>query len=607
MQAGVGGQAPAGKAARQPRPGLLRRRLDQQRLVGLRPCVRRQRFGLRLAGAGGLPGRAQQMTAQLAQTGARQGIAGERDFGDALIGGQVRVHRRHRLAHGGGDVGVPGVADGARLGQHQAEQPAAVFQQGEFADVGMALIGRLHGLGLHVLAAGGDDEFLGAAGDEQIAAGIQPPQIAGAEPAVGGEGLLRLLRQVAVAREDVRAAYLDLAVRSDAHFHPRQRAADAAGAAHGRVDADERRGLGQAVADRHLPAQSAEFSRQLRFQRRAAAGQQPQFRGELLVQQVAEQCAAGVQPQAVECPRQGHEAAHQGGGRAAARRHPRLDAGQHGGIHARHPHHDRGFAFLQRPQHLRAGERLRQDQRQPQGKRRQQPQHEGIDMVQRQGQRHPVSGDEEAGGAQGLDLEDEIGVGQGHALGHAGGARGVEQDGGLPGRGFGQARSLGHDVPRGRYPLGEAMPALRCVRGGVEQPGRDAGRGAGQTRQLVRGGEHQAGAAVGQYMGQGFLRHLHVQGQRRRPGADGSQGSGDPFRAVRGVDRHRVARIEPRGQPGGQARDVSVQLGAGPGAGAFRGHDDERRPVAVTGHAVDQGHQGFIGGHGAFPVTRACL
>ena len=127
-----------------------------------------------------------------------------------------------------------------------------------FDDAGQRVDLLLDFLRIDVEAAG-DDEVLRAADDAQIAVRQQLAHVAGAEVAVGGELLARLLRHAPVAGEDVRPLDLDAAdlagraaasvVVDDAHRHAGKRRPDGAGDALAverirRVHA----GLGHAVA-----------------------------------------------------------------------------------------------------------------------------------------------------------------------------------------------------------------------------------------------------------------------------------------------------------------------------------------------------------------------
>ena len=126
-----------------------------------------------------------------------------------------------------------------------------------------------------------DDQLLAAAGDlEAPVVGVEPAEVAGAEPAVGGERLRRGLGALPVAREDLRAADEDLPVR------PRRGASRsrAAPSPRGRAAAGRRRvrdvepGLGAAVALERgaAPSHAATRSASAAEQRRRAGDREAQ-------------------------------------------------------------------------------------------------------------------------------------------------------------------------------------------------------------------------------------------------------------------------------------------------------------------------------------------
>src|SRR4051812_37268846 len=103
----------------------------------------------------------------------------------------------------------------------------------------------------------GDDEFLLAAGDAEVAVRVELADVTGVEPAVALERLLGGLRVVEVAGEHVVALQQDFAVVGDADGHTRDRSADGADLQRVRTVAGcAGRGLGEAVAlvDRHADA-----------------------------------------------------------------------------------------------------------------------------------------------------------------------------------------------------------------------------------------------------------------------------------------------------------------------------------------------------------------
>ena len=109
-----------------------------------------------------------------------------------------------------------------------------------------------------VLAAGGDDDLLLAAGDPQVAVLVELAEVAGVEPAVddrlGGRG-----RVVAVPAQTLTPCSEDLAVVRDPDAAAGQRLADRADLDPLRdVDRGRRGGLGEAVALEDGEADAAE-------------------------------------------------------------------------------------------------------------------------------------------------------------------------------------------------------------------------------------------------------------------------------------------------------------------------------------------------------------
>ena len=105
----------------------------------------------------------------------------------------------------------------------------------------------------HVLTAGGDNDFLLAAHNLQVAALIETSQVTGAEPAVLSERLSVLFRVLVVAANHAHATNQKLAVLSNIAFGTGDERADHTNLV--RVDAASRNrgaGLGQAVTLNHL-------------------------------------------------------------------------------------------------------------------------------------------------------------------------------------------------------------------------------------------------------------------------------------------------------------------------------------------------------------------
>src|SRR6185436_5151098 len=164
------------------------------------------------------------------------------------------------------------------VGDHQrGREVALVADHHHFRDERVALEPVLDGLGSDLLSARGDDEVLLAVGDDQEAVLVDDPYVAGVEPALGIDGLRRVLRLVEVALHDVRAAGQDLPVRGDPHLDAVERLAHRARLqVVGAVAGDHRAGLGEAVALEDDQAGGPEELRDLPGQGGAAGDEQPE-------------------------------------------------------------------------------------------------------------------------------------------------------------------------------------------------------------------------------------------------------------------------------------------------------------------------------------------
>ena len=149
----------------------------------------------------------------------------------------------------------------------------------------------LHRDGGDVLAAGGDDDVLLAAGYRKPAVLIERAEVAGLEPAVGGERFGGLLGEIVIAAEHVRAAHLHLAVVRDAHRRAGGGLADRADlvvvhACHRK----RRRGLRHTVSLDHRQADAGEEVRQIGAQRSPAARHIPDVRAECAANRAVHRC-----------------------------------------------------------------------------------------------------------------------------------------------------------------------------------------------------------------------------------------------------------------------------------------------------------------------------
>ena len=295
-------------------------------------------------------------------------------------------------------------------------------------------------VGEDVLAAGEHDQFLAAAADVQIAVRVELPEVAGAEKAVRGEGFGGRLGIVPVALEHVGAARLDLALpvrrlraflvsflgRRDAQLDALDR--DARGVepgAAGRVEGQDRRGLGQAIAGQHLPAEAFEAPGDLGVEPGAARGEQPERRPEAPVQrpeQAPPELPAEARPQRHRERQQTLEGRPHQPAREAA-----LDAGEHRLVEPRHRDHDRAAALGQRARDLGTGDAARQHHRGARGEPGQQPDRERIGVMQRQRQQRAIARPGQALLQQRPDVGRDVRVAERHPLGRAGGAGGVDE------------------------------------------------------------------------------------------------------------------------------------------------------------------------------------
>ena len=205
----------------------------------------------------------------------------------------------------------------------------------------------------------------------------------------------------------------------------------------------------------------------------------------------------------------------------------------------------------------------------------------------------------------GLHRRHEVGEGVHHALGRAGGARGVHDGGEFVARAHrvtGQRRGLGDDVVPGGVGLLGVVGRQRVAHAG--QAGGHAGFHAGPAVELAD--EQQLRAAVLQDLADGAGGQRGVQ--RHRDGAghpDGVVGH-QPVRGVLGQHRHPVARLDalglqPRGHAPGLVHDltpgVSGHLSRANGLGEGNAIGRAARPVVQALQRQLIGGDG--GGHGS--------
>ena len=193
-------------------------------------------------------------------------VGGQHPEGTDRLGpGDRAVRARHGPVQGGEHLRVGGGLNHVHCRQPVVAQPLGehLLVQGDergdeglpvpddehLADEWVAAQAVLELGGGDVLASGGDDELLLASGDAQVAVLVEGADVAGAEPAVGGEGLGGGRGVVVVGGEDSDTADLDLLVLTDADLVAADGRADGADLVEPvGVDADRADGLGQAVA-----------------------------------------------------------------------------------------------------------------------------------------------------------------------------------------------------------------------------------------------------------------------------------------------------------------------------------------------------------------------
>ncbi|MGY3243159.1 hypothetical protein ACVWYT_002607 [Streptomyces sp. TE4109] len=417
---------------------------------------------------------------------------------------------------------------------------------------------RLDLAGVDVLAAP-DDQFLDAAGHREVPGGVAAGQVAGAVPAVldrlgGGLGL------VVVPGHHARAAHPDLALGPAAHIQARLRVhqahaeagyGQAAGAldagAAGPVDRDRAAGLRAAVRVEQRGAERLlEGTAQLRRGDRAADQAHAQLRrGEAL--------SAGGPDQVVV---HGGHSGQEGGGVLPERvedffglepvddPRARADRGdtQHAG--------DVGQAVeeRQRPQHAVVG-----------------------------GQ----SGD---GGVAGGHGPQTVALCGQHALGPAGGARGVEHPGQVvesevvpwPGGGFGGGQRLEGEASRGR--VGGYAAAADDHDAQVAAVLQEAG----ELREVGGVGDDDAGAAVVEEVGQFGIGGTGVERRADRAGPGDGEVTLHHLHAVAEADGRTVPRLQPQSREvARQPSGALFQLGVGHAPAGVPKGDLAPEPIGV--------------------------
>ena len=459
--------------------------------------------------------------------------------------------------------------------------------------------GILEDFGGDVLAARGDDEFLLAAGDGQLALAVDGAEIARVEPLAVGHDLGGLLRQVVVAGHDGLAAHQDLAVLGDLDEVAGQGQADAAdGVLADVLDGDRAGCLGQAVAldegDAHADVEVCEVG----GQRRAAGDDVAQVGAEHGADLLEDERIGDAVTHLLE--QAGAEGLLGGDGEGARllgapREHAALDAAARLGggrvvnllEDAGHDEEHGGLEGLDvRQQVLDAGG-------------------EAEDALARQDHVHDEArehvGDgqeEEQAGLGGVDdvTEDlagtlrgghEVRVREGHTLRVSGRAGGVDDGGDVRG-GDGRAALL--DVLDGDAGGRAGDHALGAAVEGIDRYGVFGGHGVHELG-LLGGGREDAGHVR---VGEDVLDLGRRVGLVDRDGdrADGQECEveQEPLVRGRGQDRDRVAGLHAQtDKAAGGVLDLTLELRSGQGArGADGGALLDRHLVGVQERALGQ-------------------
>ncbi len=480
----------------------------------------------------------------------------------------LRLHVGLEDGAPGGVLGGPGGAPGLlRLrgdakgieGQEGHHVRLAVADRDGLRDGGDLLELALEVLRRDVLAARGDEQLLLAVGHAQEAVGVDLAHVAGVDPALGVQRLAGRLLVPVVALEDVRPAHEDLPVLGDPQLGARQRVARATEAVAPRQRHRRRpRALAHAVDLHDRQGQALEVVEGFLGDRRRGDGEHPdlveaQSLADLREDEaVREAVAPGSRPPLLVGVAS-LEANPPGPARDATLQRARLGAL---GLHA-------GLDLLPDPrdaqEEVRAHlaevlgqllEALREVDAGPGGEREQ----VRDDLLGDVGERQVA--DEAVRAAYGQDLprllrdEEEVALGQHHALRLAGGARGVDERGHVvrP-RGGSAATDLG---VVGFLPPGEEIrPAddTRARRHLVHQhdrlqPGRRLSAGLEPLERFAVLDHRHHGLRVLGDVAALLGGAVRVDPGRARPHRDRREVGDEPLRAVLGQDHDPLARLD---------------------------------------------------------------
>ena len=142
------------------------------------------------------------MTLDFAQPRPRQRIRRDRIIRDTLMTRQLLRRGFDGLA----DSVLSFVAVSRSSGHDQRHELSLFLKHADLANGGLFRISILDVFGLNFLAALGLDQRRDATEDVQLIVAIKVAHVAGAKPFIIGERLLRFLREIPVARKNIRSA-----------------------------------------------------------------------------------------------------------------------------------------------------------------------------------------------------------------------------------------------------------------------------------------------------------------------------------------------------------------------------------------------------------------
>ena len=297
------------------------------------------------------------MTLDFAEPGSRQCIERDRVIGNALMTRQSLRSRFDRRADS-----VLCVVTAIRLLGHDQRDEFAFFREhADLAGRGFLGISRLDIFGLNLFSTFGFDQCRDATEDAKMIVVIEITHVAGAEPSVVRKDLFRLVLEIPIASKNIRTArdnFADLmpvdalfffeCARIDPNLYVVKRFPDAVPPPFTRqIHREQRRGLGQTVADCDPPAERFEFRSQFGVERRAAGSEKPKVFAEIFVQRTKQKLPHGQAEPGSHKSARGKEYDEQSARDPPGRFYSRFDARIERAVKPRHAD-DRGhLAFAQ--------------------------------------------------------------------------------------------------------------------------------------------------------------------------------------------------------------------------------------------------------------------